>query len=354
VLGLALALIVALGLCSPAVAQETTTGSLAGVVTDTTGGLMPGVTVILTSEQGVKTFVTDAGGRFFAPYLTPGRYTVRAELSGSAAAERKNVEVRLGQRLELSFTLAVGTVEEVVQVTGTAPVVDTSSTTVGGVLDNEELKHLPVGRRFSDTLYLVPGVSTSGVGEANPAMAGASGLENNYVVDGVNITNTGYGALGSYSIVFGSLGNGVTTDFIKETQVKTAGFEAEYGQATGGVVNVVTNSGTNTFHGSVYGFIRPDALESDFQQLQTVNGTVNDQGTQLADISSLRSSNPRATRRAPWSAPRACTEFGPEATAPQNLPGRQNSPEGNLLVQHEIRSRRSGTSIARDSSEGRG
>jgi hypothetical protein len=284
VLGLALALIVALGLCSPAVAQETTTGSLAGVVTDTTGGLMPGVTVVLTSEQGVKTFVTDTEGRFFAPYLTPGRYTVRAELSGFTAVERKNVDVRLGQRLELSFTLTVGAVEEVVEVTGSAPVVDTSSTTVGGVLDNEALKHLPVGRRFSDTLYLVPGVSTSGVGQANPAMAGASGLENNYVVDGVNITNTGYGALGSYSIVFGSLGNGVTTDFIKETQVKTAGFEAEYGQATGGVVNVVTNSGTNTFHGSVYGFIRPDALEGDFEQLQTVNGTVNDQGTQLADV----------------------------------------------------------------------
>ena len=81
-------------------------------------------------------------------------------------------------------------------------------------------------------------------------MSGGSGLENLYVVDGVNITNAGYGALGSYSIVFGSLGNGVPFDFVKETQVKTGGYEAEYGQATGGVVNVVTKSGTNALRGS--------------------------------------------------------------------------------------------------------
>src|SRR5207253_1144471 len=77
--------------------------------------------------------------------------------------------------------------------------------------------------------------------------------------------DTGYGAVGSYSIVFGSLGAGVTTDFIKETQVKTAGFEAEYGQSTGGVVSVVTQSGTNNFHGSVYGFLRPQQFEGGYK-----------------------------------------------------------------------------------------
>jgi carboxypeptidase family protein len=91
-LGLLLALVVALGLCSPAIAQETTTGSLSGAVTDSTGGALPGATVTLTSEQGVKTFVTDGEGRFFAPYLTPGRYAVRVELSGFTAREHKGVE----------------------------------------------------------------------------------------------------------------------------------------------------------------------------------------------------------------------------------------------------------------------
>ena len=120
------------------------------------------------------------------------------------------------------------------------------------------LQRIPVGRRFSDTLYIAPGVSSGGqVGEANPSMSGGSGLENQYVVDGVNITNAGYGALGSYSIVFGSLGNGVPFDFIKETQVKTGGYEAEFGQSTGGVVNVVTKSGTNTLRGSAFGYFRP-------------------------------------------------------------------------------------------------
>ena len=122
------------------------------------------------------------------------------------------------------------------------------------------LQRIPVGRRFSDTLYIAPGVSSGGqVGEANPSMSGGSGLENQYIVDGVNITNAGYGALGSYSIVFGSLGNGVPFDFIKETQVKTGGYEAEFGQSTGGVVNVVTKSGTNTLRGSVFGYFRPES-----------------------------------------------------------------------------------------------
>ena len=93
-------------------------------------------------------------------------------------------------------------------------------------------------------------MSSSGTpGNANPSVSGASGLENQYVVDGVNITNGGYGALGSYSIVFGSLGNGTPFDFMQEVQVKTGGYEAEFGQATGGVINVVTKSGTNTAAG---------------------------------------------------------------------------------------------------------
>jgi hypothetical protein len=242
-----------------AVAQETTTGSIAGQVVDAQGAPVPGATVTLTSNQGSKTFVTDGQGRFFAPYLTPGTYSVRVELTGFSPVEQKDITVHLGQRLELTgLVLKVGGLQEVVEVVGAAPVVDISSTTVGGVLDADTLKRVPVGRNFTDALYLIPGVSSSGgVGRANPSMAGSSGLDNNYVVDGVNITNTGYGGIGSYSIVFGSLGTGVTGDFVKETQVKTAGFEAEYGQSTGGVVNVLTQSGTNNIHGSLFRLPQP-------------------------------------------------------------------------------------------------
>ncbi len=266
-------------------AQETTTGSITGVVVDAQGASVPGATITVTSNQGTKTYVTGDDGRFFAPYLTPGTYTVRVELSGFAPIEQRNVIVQLGQRLSLSdLVLKPGGFAEAVQVQASAPVIDSTSTTVGGVLDSEVIKRLPVGRNFTETLYLIPGVSdSSGVGRANPSIGGASGLDNNYVIDGVNVSHPGYGGVGTYSIVFGSLGTGVTTDFIKETQVKTAGFEAEYGQATGGVVNVVTRSGTNTLSGSVFGYFRPDGTEASWKQLSAPNGVVNTRGTQNTD-----------------------------------------------------------------------
>lgn len=279
------ALTALLTLAGLATAQETTSGSVTGLVTDAQGAAIPGATVTLTSDQGTKTTTSDSQGRFFVPFLTPGKYGLRVEISGFAPITQKNVDVRLGGRLDLgTMALKVGGRDEVVEVVGAASAIDTSSTTTGGVLDSDTLKRLPVGRNFTEALYLVPGVSNSGVGRSNPSMSGGSGLENNYVVDGVNITNTGYGAVGSYSIVFGSLGAGVTSDFVKETQVKSGGFEAEYGQATGGVVNVITQSGTNAFHGSAFGFFAPPALESEWRNLQSTNGTVNTTNQNNKDV----------------------------------------------------------------------
>jgi len=265
-------------------AQETTTGSISGRVIDAQGLPVPGASVTVTTPQGTRDFTSDSDGRFFAPFLTPGVYEITVALSGFRTLDRKDIEVRLGQRVELPLTLQLGNVSETVHVTGGAPVVDASSTTAGAVLDSEGLSRIPVGRRFSDTLYIAPGVSSGGqVGQANPSMSGGSGLENQYIVDGVNITNAGYGALGSYSIVFGSLGNGVPFDFIKQEQVKTGGYEAEYGQSTGGVVNVITKSGTNTTQGSAFAYFQPAGLENDYDQITTVNGTVNLTGTRLND-----------------------------------------------------------------------
>jgi len=263
-------------------AQETT-GSITGRVSDPQGLAVPGAAVTVTGPQGSQTFTADAEGRFNAPFLTPGTYTVRTELQGFKATEQKNVVVRLGQRVELPITMAVGGLTETVEVTGGSPTIDVTTTTVGSVINADLLQRVPIGRRFSDALYIAPGVVTSGVGAANPSIAGGSGLENQYVVDGVNITNTGFGALGSYSIYHGSLGNGVTYDFVNEIQVKTAGYEAEYGQSTGGVVNVLTKSGTNDLRGNVFGYARPSNLESEFKQVQTENGAINTAGTQTSD-----------------------------------------------------------------------
>ena len=267
----------------PAAAQDTT-GTLSGRIVDAQGLAVPGVAVTATGPQGARTAITDREGRFTVPFLTPGGYAVHAELQGFKPADRSDVQVRLGQATDLPLTLDVGAVSESVHVVGVSPTIDETSTTIGANLDSATLSHLPVGRRFSDTLYLAPGVSTGGyVGEANPSIEGSSGLENQYVVDGVNITNGGYGALGSYSIVFGSLGNGTPYDFMQEVQVKTGGYEAEFGQATGGVINVVTKSGSNAFKGSAFGYVRPHSLESTYKTVQSAEGTVNSVASRLND-----------------------------------------------------------------------
>jgi hypothetical protein len=267
-----------------AIAQETT-GAIRGRIIDTQGGAMPGVTVTVTGPQGSKTTVSDAEGRYNVPFLTPGTYTIQAELQGFKTVTQGGAIVSLGQTIEIPLRMEVGGVAETVNVTGTSPVIDTRTTTTGAVIDSDMLQRIPVGRRFSDTLYIAPGVSSSGsAGTANPSISGGSGLDNQYVVDGVNVTNQGYGALGSYSIIFGSLGNATPFDFIKEVQVKTGGYEAEFGQSTGGVINVVTKSGSNDLRGSLFGYSRPKFVEGDWTQYQSTNGTLQTISTHVNDF----------------------------------------------------------------------
>jgi hypothetical protein len=114
-------------------------------------------------------------------------------------------------------------------------------------------------------------------------MSGASGLENQYTVDGVGVNEPRRGTLGVYSEDYGALGVGVTYDFIDEIQTRTAGAEAEYAQSTGGQVNVVTKSGTNAWHGSVFAYLRPEGLEGDRRELSLAAGAANITGTQNWD-----------------------------------------------------------------------
>src|SRR5262245_36431439 len=193
-----------LTLLTAAAHAQSTTGTIAGRIVDAQGLVIPGVTVTAAGPQGTQTSVTDAEGRFNLPFLTPGSYGLRVELQGFKTIERSGLQVRLDQTVDLALTMDVGNMAESVTVTAAANPVDAIHSETGTNLDSDTLSSLPVGRRFSDTLYLAPGVSSSGsLGAANPSVSGSSGLENQYIVDGVNITNGGYGALGSYSIVFG-------------------------------------------------------------------------------------------------------------------------------------------------------
>ena len=270
--------------CATAVRAQETTGTIRGRITDAQNLPIPDASVSAFGAQGARTSRTDTDGRFFIPFLTPGQYTVHAEMTGFKPAERTNVDVSVGQKSDLTLRMEVGGVSETVAVTVETRALDTSTTTIGAVLDPGGLASLPVGRTFAQLLHLTAGVSSSGtLGNANPSMSGGTGLENQYLIDGANVTNIGYGALGSFSRVFGSLGNATPVDFIKEIQVKTGGYEAEFGQATGGVVNIVTKSGTNALRGSGFAYAQPMGLQAAPRRYQSSNGSVNTVGTSVND-----------------------------------------------------------------------
>lgn len=258
--GLLMALLA--GWLAPAAAQEATTGTIAGTVADPAGTPLAGATVTISSDQGDKTVLTDADGQFRFPYLTPGLYDLTASLFGYTSAETNGIEVRLLSRVRVEIILTPGASEKI-EVLGHTPLIDLSTTTTGATISSTLMSSVPLGRTFASTLEMAPNVVESGIDRSNPSIAGSSGLENTYMVDGMSIGNTGYGSAGSYSIVYGSLGTGVNYDYIEEIQVKTGGFEPEYGEALGGFINLVTKTGTNTFGGSVFTYQHVQELEAE-------------------------------------------------------------------------------------------
>jgi len=273
-----LVLSVAAILCvAPATAQELTSGTLAGRVVDPAGQPVAGATVIATCEIGTRTAETDEVGQFLIPFLRPSSYTVRIEAAGGFNSLVQNdVIVSLNQRTQLAFALQTGVTETII-VTAPSPLVDPKSTSTGTNINYDAFsRSVPLGRAFTDTYAVAPGVvSGLGTGQGNVAIGGASGLENMYLIDGVNITNTGYGGIGAYNLVYGSLGTGVTSEFLDEVQIKTGGFEAEYGQALGGIINTIVKSGTNEFKGSAAFYSSPAAVRADTSLVSLATGNAN-------------------------------------------------------------------------------
>jgi hypothetical protein len=242
------------------VAQEQT-GSIEGTVKDASGAVLPGVTVEAnnTSRGGTFTEVTNAEGVYRMPSLPPGRYTVTATLSGFNPSAVGNVNLVLGQILKVDHTLRVG-VSESITVTAEAPLVDVKQSSSSTSVRSEEFERLPVGRDFASVVTLTPGANRERA-SGGISVDGASASENKFVIDGVDTTD----------MRDGSQAKTLITDFIDEVQVKSAGYAAEFGGATGGVINVVTKGGTNEFRGEVYGYASQDNLNGDERpQLQLV------------------------------------------------------------------------------------
>jgi hypothetical protein len=236
-------------LASPLFAQ--TTGQVIGTVVDAQGGVLPGVTVSAMSPQlqGTRTAVTDSTGTFRFPTLPPGTYVIKATLSGFADAAQENVMVSLDKSASLNLKLQVAGVSQTVNVIGASPVVDTQSSAGGVTIDQAMMNQLPVSRSFYSLARIAPGVTTDNVGST---VLGSSGAENKYIIDGVDSTG----------IMAGQQKKTLLLDFIDQVNIKTEGANAEIGGATGGVVEAITKSGGNTFHGSGLVFGQGGGLQS--------------------------------------------------------------------------------------------
>jgi hypothetical protein len=245
-----------------------TKGSISGKVVDFNGAVVQKAKVTITGQKTVDRVVTtNDEGVFAVENLTPGIYNVKAEETGFKTTSASHIEVFVGKTTALKLTLEAGNILEIVDVSESSAAVDQSSTAAGVNLNDQLYQNIPLQRSVTSLFYLAPGVTDGlGGGIANPSISGGSPLDNLYIADGVNITDSAFGGLGVFSRVYGTLGVGINTSFIKEVQVKTGGFEPQYGQAQGGIINIITQSGGNEYHGAIYGFARPKAFEATGRQ----------------------------------------------------------------------------------------
>ncbi len=256
----ALALLI-LGLTGMAAWAQAQNGGLQGHVLDEAGQPVVGATIQVSGPnlQGFQGAATDLGGAYMIPSLPVGRnYEVRVEAPGYNTVIRKNIEIPLGVIISLPFTLSQGKTEIVV--TAAAPVIDQKSTRIGANISDRMISAIPLGRDSSNIAFLAPGAVSSGLAGA-PSFNGASGPENSYTVNGVDVTGTG-DALNLTALNF---------DFIEATEVQTGGMSAEYGALMGGNVNSVTKSGGNEFHGGLFVYYFDDGLGAKENKLANPN-----------------------------------------------------------------------------------
>jgi len=234
-----------------AIAQINPEGKITGKVTDDQGNPLPGVTVEATSPKlvGKAATVTDATGTFRLLALPSGTYELVFTLPGFKTLVRRDIILQLSQTIVVNVTMEPAAIEEQVTVVGQSPLIDVKSTVKGTTMTKETFLSLPRGRNFESLITTVPGVSSEGIA-GGISVDGASGAENMWYVDGTNVTE----------IHVGTRAQNVVLELVDELKVTASGYNAEFGGSMGGVVNVVTRSGGNTFHGDVIGFYENNKL----------------------------------------------------------------------------------------------
>jgi len=242
-------------------------GTLAGTVTDQTGAAIPNAKVTITAVATNESFVVTTGsaGEYVRPALQPGVYTVSAEAKGFRRVAQENVVVTSGDRIGVPLTLQVGDVNESIEVTANAPLLQTENTTQGANLDSSEVSQLPMGgqRVFSYLARLSPGVLVAEPGARDAQNGGfsANGVrstgENNFLLNGVDNNVNVIDFINQTSYVIGP-----SLDAIGEMRILTNGYNAEYGRAAGGVVEVTLKSGTNALHGDLFEFLQNTDLDA--------------------------------------------------------------------------------------------
>jgi outer membrane receptor protein involved in Fe transport len=263
-----LALVLITTVCTRYVYAQVAGASLTGTVKDPSGSIIPNAQVSITDVATgiVRTVSTDSAGLYIAPNLLPGNYEVKVAAIGFSTQLLKGIALTVGTQQLLDITMRVGQVSQTVEVTTEAPTVELTSSTVSDQVNAITIRELPLnGRSWTDLANLQPGVITAeshvsgdptrGFG-AQISISGARPQQNNYRLDGVSINDYANGGPGS------SLGGNLGVDAIQEFSVLTTNYSAEYGKTSGGVVNAITRSGTNQFHGSAYEFIRNSALDA--------------------------------------------------------------------------------------------
>ncbi len=244
-------------------AQTGNQGSIEGTVSDPSGAVIPGASVTVRNEATNVSFsaTTDSSGFFRFPVLPVGSYEVKVEATGFAPVVRKEVGVTVGARVNLPISLSVAAGQEEVVVTGEVPILEPTRSSQAATVTDLAVANLPVnGRNFIDFVLLTPGV-TLDVRGGDISFAGQRGTLNSLVVDGADNNNTFFGQ------TLGRTGSGrapyqFSQESVQEFQVNSNAYSAEYGRAGGAVINVITKSGTNDYHGSVFWFYRDRAMNA--------------------------------------------------------------------------------------------